>query len=63
MRALGFRSGWDVKMLGLKRVHINRLKVIAWRCWNDGIDVDVRCPRVRSAPPTPYPRAGAKSEV
>ena len=28
-------------MLGLKRVHINRLKVIAWRCWNDGIDVDV----------------------
>eukprot|EP01051_Picozoa_sp_SAG22_P017533 SAG22_NODE_2727_length_2276_cov_1.092329_4_plen_41_part_01 len=24
-------TGWDVKMLGLKRVHINRLKVIAWR--------------------------------
>jgi polygalacturonase len=34
-------TGWDVKMLGLKRVHIKNIKVIAWRCWNDGIDVDV----------------------
>jgi hypothetical protein len=34
-------TGWDVKMLGLRRVHINGVKIIAWRCWNDGIDVDV----------------------
>ena len=32
-------TNWNVKLMSLKRVHVTNIKVLAWRCWNDGIDV------------------------
>ena len=32
-------TNWDIRLQGLTDVHVSRVKVMAWRCWNDGIDV------------------------
>jgi hypothetical protein len=32
-------TGWDVKLVSTVNVHVQRIKVMAWRCWNDGIDI------------------------
>ena len=32
-------TSWNLKMQSLQRVHVHGVKVLAWRCWGDGIDV------------------------
>ena len=32
-------TGWDIRLQSLRHVHVKNVKVIAWRCWNDGIDL------------------------
>ena len=32
-------TSWNVKLMSLINVHVQNIKVLGWRCWNDGIDV------------------------